>query len=65
MHTKLFSRRERETLEAWLSNKPCDRIYLSKVLYRLRQPSSLEEDIRLLARVKRRLKAKPSKAAST
>jgi hypothetical protein len=62
MHTKLFSRREREVLEAWLSGRPYDHIYLSKVLYRVRSPSRLEEDIRLLARVRRRLKAKPPPA---
>ncbi|MBO3797481.1 MAG: hypothetical protein QW491_13130 [Thermoproteota archaeon] len=63
MHSRIFSRREREILETWLRGERVEPIEIAKILYRFRRFRELPGDVDLYLRVSR--KAKLMKTAST
>jgi hypothetical protein len=65
MRTYVFTDRERKALESWLRGERVPTESISPILSRIRSFNRLREDIDLWQRAWRRLKAKPSKAAST
>jgi uncharacterized protein YjhX (UPF0386 family) len=65
MRTYIFTDRERRILETWLGGGRVEIKAISQVLSRIKSFNRLGNDIDLYLVAKRRLKAKPSKTAST
>jgi hypothetical protein len=65
MRSYIFTPLERRILQRWLQGQDTEPKVLSVILARVRGFEALASDVELYLSVRRRLKAKPSKTAST